>query len=397
MNVDIRDHKVFDSLDPLVVIRHIVANGWQEKNRIPGEMAVYELKQNGSEPCRVWVPLSRDFSDYASVMSNAFKTLAQAEKKTQLSLLDDLQTNAIGDVIRVGSENRLDKSDHTLLFNEGVLLHEQAREMILAGAWNASIGETKKPVYPQSTRIEIFKYMQGLRLAQTERGSFIVRLISPINQSTLNQLPLSMNIPIEIPFERQALVELLRGLKALKQVAQDVNKRGKFYFPAFEEVVQEGVSANLCDAIAPMSSKVMGHWNPVRVNITWCNILPLPHLLNYTDVEFEPDLMYYIQEASKEFKKRNPVEVILKGAVTDLHRSSKEVAGAGEVRVYGVINERPRYVKIILNQQDYELALDAHKSYREVSVTGNLLHKNNVYSLDKPTNFHIVDKGTDIA
>ncbi len=93
MNIDIRDRAVFDSLDPLVIIRYIVANGWKEKNRIPGEMAVYELSQGDIdvEPYRVWVPLSRKFSDYASVMSNAFKTLSEAENKTQLTLLDDLQ------------------------------------------------------------------------------------------------------------------------------------------------------------------------------------------------------------------------------------------------------------------------------------------------------------------
>lgn len=389
MNVDIRDRSVFDSLDPEIVTRYLLARGWQEIKRIPHEMAVYEFKQPHIEPYRVWVPLSRDFSDYASVMSSAFKTLADVEEKSQLSMLDDLQTRAIGDVVRVGSEDRLDRSNHTLPLNDGIVLHEQARQMVLAGAWNASSGNMKKPVYPQNTRVEITKYMQKLRLAQTERGSYVVRLISPIREETLNQLPLSVEIPTEIPFERRALVELLNSLKVLKQAASDADRRGKFHFKTFEEAISDGISANLCDAVAHPS--FTDYWRPVRVSIAWCDVIPVPQPITNNSVEFELSLMQYIREAATELRKRNPEEVVLRGAVTDLSRRSKKSAGAGEVRIYGFVHDRARYVKVALNQQDYELAVDAHKTYREVSVNGVLSPKPGVFILEKPSNFHIIN------
>lgn len=388
MNVDIRDRAIFDSLEPEVITRYLLARGWQEIKRVPSEMAVYELSRIDAEPYRVWIPLSRKFSDYASVMSNAFKALADVENKPQLSMLDDLQTKAIGDVIRVGSEDRLDRADHTLLLNDGIALHEQARQMALAGAWNAASGKAKKPVYPQSTRVEITRYMQKLRLAQTERGSYVVRLISPLREETLNQLPLSPEMPPEAPFERRALVELLGSLKALKQAASDVNRRGKFHFKTFEESVSDGVSANLCDAVAP--SVFTDYWRPVKIGITWCDVIPIPQPITNTNVEFELSLMQYIREAATEFRKRNPEEVMLRGAVTDLHRPGKKTAGAGEVRIYGFVSGRARYVRVALSQQDYELAVDAHKTYREVSVSGVLVPKPGVFILDKPSNFHVI-------
>jgi hypothetical protein len=391
MNIDIQDRAVFDSLEPEVITRYLVARGWQEIKRVPNEMAVYELSHTDSEPYRVWVPLSRRFSDYASVMSNAFKTLAEVDNKSQLAMLDDLQTQAIGDVIRVGSEDRLDRAEHTLLLNDGITLHEQARQMALAGAWNAISGKTKKPVYPQSSRAEITRYMQKLRLAQTERGSFIIRLISPLREEALNQLPLSPDIPIETPFERRALVELLGGLKALKQAANDVNRRGKFHFKTFEEAVSDGVSANLCDAVAP--SIFTDYWRPVKVSITWCDVFPVPIPITNTNVEFDLSLMPYIREAGTEFRKRNPEEVVLRGAVTDLHRPSKKTEGAGEVRIYSFVSGKARYVRVALGQTDYELAVDAHKTYREVSVSGVLVPKLGVFILDKPSNFHVITEG----
>lgn len=387
MNVDIRDRAVFDSLEPGVIIRYLLARDWQEIKHIPNEMAVYELVHADLEPHRVWIPLNRRFSDYASVMSNAFKALADAENKSQLSMLDDLQTRAIGDVLRVGSEDRLDRADHTLPLNDGIALHEQARQMVLAGAWNATSGKAKRPVYPQSTRVEITRYMHRLRLAQTERGSFIIRLISPLREETRSQLPLSPEISTEVPFERRALVELLGSLKVLRQVASDVNRRGKFHFKAFEEAVSDGVSANLCDAVAP---PIADDWHPVRVSITWCDVIPVPNPVSNTNVDFELPLMPYIQAASTEFRKRNPEEVVLRGAVTDLHRPRKETSGAGEVRIYGFVNDRARYVKVALSQQDYGLAVDAHKSYREVSVSGVLVPKPGVFLLDRPSNFHVL-------
>lgn len=389
MNIDIRDRAIFDSLEPEIITRYLLARGWHEIKRVTNEMAIYELIHPDSEPYRVWIPLSRRFSDYASVMSNAFKALAEAENKSQLIMLDDLQTRAIGDVIRVGSEDRLDRADHTLLLSDGITLHEQARQMALAGAWNAVSGKSKKPVYPQNSRAEITRYMQKLRLAQTERGSFIVRLVSPIREETRKQLPLSPDIPTETPFERRALVELLVGLKALRQVASDTNRRGKFYFQTFEEVIPDGVSANLCDAIAPSFST--DYWHPVNVSITWCDIIPVPQPIINTNVEFELPLMQYIRAAATEFRKRHPEEVILRGAVTDLHRPSKRTAGAGEVRIYGLVSGRARYVRVALSQEDYELAVDAHKTYREVSVGGVLVPKLGVFILEKPINFHIIN------
>jgi len=390
MNVDIQDHAVFDSFEPDVVLRYLEAHRWTEIKRIPREMAVFELASDKEEPYRVWVPLSRKFRDYSRVMGSAFKTLAESEGKSQLQMLDDLQTRAIGDVVRVASEDRLDKANHTLLLADGIVLHEQAREMALAGAWNAAQGNHKKPIYPQGLKVDIVKFMRNLRLAQTERGSYIVKLISPINPQALDQLALDPKaIPPESPFERRAVVELLGGLAALRQAAYDTNRRGKFSFTTFADAVADGVSANLCDAVAP--NAYTDFWRPVRVSVTWCDVISVPPPSVKTQIEFEPDLMKYVKEAATEFRKRNPEEIILRGAVTDLHRPSKQTKGAGEVRIYGQVNNHSRYVRVSLGQQDYELAVDAHKTYREVSVRGILIAKPGQFILDKPKNFRIAE------
>jgi hypothetical protein len=388
MNVEIRDSEVFNSLEPEAFIRYLKLRGWQEKKSVPDEIAIYELTTASNDSARLWVPLSRKFSDYVSVMSSAFKSLADTEHRSQLALLNDLQTQSIGDVLRVGSEDSLSPAVNSLPLSQGILLHEQARQMALAGAWNAISGNDRKPVYPQSMRSEIERYMHSLRLAQTERGSFVIRLISPIGET--DQWALFSDLSPRPPFERRAIIELLSGLKALWQVAHDSIRRGEFDFRAFEESVMEGVSANLCDAVAPTQSS--DQWRPLFVSVSWCDVIPPPNENLTTELVFEPPLLQHIRVAASEFRKRNPVEVKLQGLVTALERGKKKSQNSGEIKIYGVVNDRARYIKTTLNRHDYDLAVDAHKNYRTVSVSGTLLAKSvGFWRLENPVDFHLVE------
>ncbi len=324
MNIEITDRSVFDSFEPELMIRFLESNNWTEVKRVPKEMVIFEKTSSGSDHFeRLWIPLSQKFSDFGAMMATAFKQLAIQQGRTQLQMLDDLQTGTVGDVIRVGSEDRLDRSSHTLALHDGIVLHEQARDLARAGAWGALNHQARKPVYPQTMRADVSRFVSNLRLAQSERGSFIVRLISPIGEKTLAQPPLSAEEMPSMPFERRAVMELLTSIRALKDVANDVKRRGKFKFGIFEEAVPNGVNANLCEAVAPIT--LSDFWRPLEVSVSWCNLIPAPVGRQYEQsVDLSPELIKYIHEASVEFRKRNPESIVLRGAITDLHRASKK-------------------------------------------------------------------------
>jgi hypothetical protein len=67
----------------------------------------------------------------------------------------------------------------------------------------------------------------------------------------------------EPPFERRAIETLMQGLGTLQQVALETEKKGTFYFERFQEVVSEGVSANLCEAVIGGKSEDGATYKPL--------------------------------------------------------------------------------------------------------------------------------------
>lgn len=388
MNVHIRDRAVFESIDPSLITRHVRARGWKPVAGSSSDVLVFSYGDDASEAAMVWLPQSKRYSDYASVVRDSFATIAEVEKKSHLELLDDLQTQGIGDVIRVSSVDQLNERDYTLALAEGIRLHDQARLMALAGAWNASLGKELRAIHPQTPRLEISSYMKKLRLGQTERGSYVLRLISPLSPPPEDrpELPFE-SLPEKMPFERRAIMALNSSLKALKAAADDALRFSDFRFAPFEEAVEYGVTANLCEAVAPPSPDP---WRPVSVRITWSDLLPATTALKDESTFFGNAELQHINAAAAEFRKRNPERITLRGLVTDLHRSERLTAGRGEIRVYGIVSGRQRYVAISLSAEDYERAVDAHKNFIEISVEGTLLRKPTQLLLDAPENFVVL-------
>ncbi|NJO21569.1 MAG: hypothetical protein HC838_18095, partial [Spirulinaceae cyanobacterium RM2_2_10] len=185
--------------------------------------------------------------------------------KSELQILDDLETAAIGDIIRVGTEDSLDANEHTIALPEGIRLLTKARQMALAGASSAV---AQRPVHPRRPPSNATQFVRDLRLGQTERGSYLIKLIAPVSDDS----SISFDKPIPFvqgtPFSRRAVLELMRGLDALKTATEENKRQGRFVFNSYVSAVPEGVSANLCEAlIFPDERKDTA--NPLEISVTW--------------------------------------------------------------------------------------------------------------------------------
>ncbi|MCX6011850.1 MAG: hypothetical protein NTV30_00240 [Chloroflexi bacterium] len=379
MRREILDRDVFDSLRPDAISNYLRVNGWSEIRRVDGELTILGKANREGKNQLIWMPVSEQFSDYVPMVSRLIKTVADTEDKSEQQIMDDLQTVAIGDVIRVRTFNPLDIHDHTIPLADGVSLLRRSRMITMAAA---SSTVKKLPVHPRQPASEVNQFVRNLRLGQSERGSYMIRLIAPITEvpetGELN------GIPEKIPFTRRVIMELVKSLNALKYVAEDNRDRGRFLFNTFREAVPSGVSANLCEALIDVEEKE-AFVNPIEVSVTWSYVLKFPEHLPTVPIHFDSSVFPYLRQAAKEFRAKNPEIVTVKGWIHTLEKESR--SGPGNIRIIGVASGKHRSVRVHLDSETYNMAIDAHKKDELVSVTGTLVADGALYKLENPTNF----------
>lgn len=380
MKVDILDHATFNALNPSSIEKYLVSQQWHEVKRIESEVSLWVKSETGE---RILLPLDSKLGDFALSMNRVVSTLAEVENRSQLEVLEDFDTVTIGDIIRVKSQDIFNRNASTLPLFEGIVLIQQAKELIMAGA-RAAI--EAKPLFAYRQPGEVSTYLKKIRLGQTERGSYIVKLISPCSKSKQLEIP-NLSSNSEPPFERRAIQTLMQGLGTLQQVALETEKKGTFYFERFQEIVSEGVSANLCEAVIGGKSEDGTAYKPLAVTVSWSSNYPITsHIPD--SVSFPVDIMPYIAKAATRFRETNHEDVKLEGYVIKLERSKQY--GTGIVTVSGIIEGKKYKVKIELSESDYEIAVLAHQTWNEISCQGELIKEGNYYRLYNPVNFQIV-------
>jgi hypothetical protein len=136
----------------------------------------------------------------------------------------------------------------------------------------------------------------------------------------------------------------------------------------FEQAVRQGVSANLCDAVAGLSAASPEEGLDIR--IAWSRTRPAANTVP-SRIVLGSDSIPLIQEAARLFKETAPVEdVELQGFVTRLARGPTETSG--EVTLEGLVDGQLRRAIVELGEGIYLQAVQAHEQRRDRLKPGGL-------------------------
>ena len=125
-----------------------------------------------------------------------------------------------------------------------------------------------QPVYRAGANREASDLLSQMRLAQTEHGSFVVALWTPVVSPPIPELfPEHGETDAEQPAERRLTRRLADALEATRRATESVVEG---LSGAFARTIQEGVSANLCEAVA----KLITPFPTLDVSITWARTRP---------------------------------------------------------------------------------------------------------------------------
>ena len=317
MKVSIRDRISFQELNHRDVRAYLMGQGWQVTDRIGDLAQVFSKTDEEGEDWEIIVPLRLTVADYVLRMADVVATLAKCENRSELLVLEDLTFSGV-DVIRDRAPHV--EYDGTISVEAGVALHENAKALLLSAACATIL---PKATYHTGKFTEAVAYLNSVRFGQTARGSYVLTILSPVDPALNHAVYLEL---ADDPFSRRVTRSLAHSLRHLEHAI--LSAEGEEGFNAFEQTVKEGISANLCEAVAGLVENGKG----TDISLTWARTRPVPGI--NPCIQFTADSAGILREAAREFRKREPRnDVALTGWVVKLAREPDSFDGNATLQV----------------------------------------------------------------
>ncbi len=369
MRAVVEDSGVLRALRPHDVAAYLRTRGWSVEGTV-GAFTRYARGTNGARE-QLEVPRESEYEDYPLRMGEVLRALSRLEKRSQLELLSDL--GAAGtDVVRMRLTGT-DLTDGSVPLEDGALLVERVRDVMLASACAVV---QPRPLFGTRKPAEAIEYVRKLRLGQTEVGSFVVKVLSPV-PPLLSPLEAGNLFPEDPPpFERRVTEMLLRGSRAATGAAVEAGATGTL--APFEQAVAAGLSANLCEGLSSML--VDRTFSSLEISVGWARSRPAPK--GATDVvRVTRENAELMVAAAQQLKARAPREGFeLEGYVVALDNEHVGTKG-GVITVAAEVDAGTRRVRVVLDAADYTKALEAHGKMARVGCSGRLGKAGRQYEL----------------
>ena len=300
------------------------------------------------------IPRTGRLGDYASVVAALIETFAQVADLDELTVYRSLVI-ADRDVVRVRAA---ESDDGSVTLNDGAALIAGARDMLLSAACSL---RDQRPVYRAGANREAADLLKRVRLGQTEQGSFGVTLLTPVVPPPMPALlpdPDDRNAPIERRMTRR-LVEALTAARGAVERATAGDEG------PFADSVARGVSANLCEALV----RIIEPFPTLDVGVSWARTRPMPE--TGTVLRFGRADTAVLREAARSFRDRAPrPDERLHGFVRRLKREQSDLDGT--IGLVADVDGQRQAVVAVLEREDYERAVQAHRDRALVVLAGDL-------------------------
>ncbi len=383
MRTTIRDQGTFEGLQPLDVVRYLRVNGWREESQ-NGDRASTWLRQTSTDDeHEILLPLQRSLGDYALRMADVFRTLELAEERSQTEILQDVLT-AGSDIIRV----RLftDRSQTTLPIEDAVLATNKAKEMMLAAACAAV---EPRQYYHARKFDDATNYVRRLRFGQSEAGSYVFTIHSRVPPALQLPVPVELEDDLDAPFERTVTYTLASGLEAAYRAANRAAAIGDI--APFEDAVQHGVSANLCDALVGLGGT--DGTSTFEISLSFSPSRQAPSSVPRS-IQFSPDVLPLFEEATRVFKHKSPQDDFeLEGVVVQMKQEDEpSEPDSRAIQITGSVEGKMRKVELSLPEEDFDRAVEAFKARSTVRVHGKLTRTGNRFVLRNARSFEVLSE-----
>lgn len=362
---------------PTDVAAYLRQNGWALQ-KADTDWSFFEKELLG-EQVVLEVPQRASTTSYSRLLGTLLDDLSRLEGRAPAVVLRDVRSSTI-DVVRIGIESSLTR-DGRIPLEAGHQVYDATRDLFLAAACSAL---DPRPAFSNRKPEEALKLLSSsARLGQTEFGSFIVTLecsVPPLLQSDLLD-----GAPADEPLVRRATTMLARGLAATQTAARLAAIDGSLKH--FSERAPEGLSANLCEAVAQLLEVTLAE--RLVAGVSFAPTRQVTPTLPRATV-FSPDIVPTLRSAAASLREvASYPDVEFFGRVVKL--DSTNPTEGGTVTLRGEVEGRQRSVRVTLSSGDYKTAVEAHKNSRLIAAQGALHREASAWVLKQQRRFEVAE------
>ncbi|MCA6493110.1 MAG: hypothetical protein IM572_10580 [Chitinophagaceae bacterium] len=358
--------------------------GWARIEAPKQSVALFQ-KQLGNNFFETLLPLSKDYSDYNYRIVDVLENIAQVENREVHQVLTDLSIPP-GDTVRFRVINK-DTVGGTISFLEGFNLLEGAKKALFTTA--CDIVQPEK--YHKRLGLKgAQQFIEECRLGQTEKGSFIASVICPFVNQTPEDKAQQLSIfnqaeEFRHSLTRKVTTRLMSSLAEIKS-AIDRGEENRIVDLEGENII----SGNFLESIVELNSTK--ETTEIEIITSWSVFAEeQPHIAR--SIKFSND---YIPVLENIISKVKPIDkgfeddfvgkISLTKADPDIHSRTE-----GEIILNYIIGDEEKVSKarVILSNEDYDKACEAHKQGKSVKIRGKLVTIGRSKTIENPS-FEIV-------
>ncbi|MEH2349342.1 MAG: hypothetical protein V7K55_15400 [Nostoc sp.] len=394
MKATIRDIDVLKSINPLEVASYLETQGWKEQRQINDIASLWTLELAQGDNVEILLPLNPEFRDFSARMGEVLQNLEIVENRSQLEIITNLKT-PLAEIVQI-SVNHSEIINGSIPISQGVQLFESAKKLM----WSAASSAVQpKPYFKGGSFSEVTDYMQNLRLGHTKEGSYVLTIISPLKVD---------NYQSSDCFERKVTRTLFQALNIISSAhEQKLSEREN----VLNKAIEEGVSANLCDALSHM---INNDNDPnLSFNLTCSKAIDHPSNIPL-EIKLNKQVLSVITEVRNKLKSRkntlgrnqkailiDTIALPLSSKQELLHSTIKglviklEWFGGDEkakVTVITIIGNEEKEIIVEVNRRDYLIAFQANLDQLPIICNGHLITENELLVLREVENFSLSRK-----
>lgn len=345
-------------IKPNELASYLRTQNWKRIDSYKGNLSIWIFENSEGQQAELLLPHNDQLPDFLQRMEDAVRLLEIVEQRPILSIVNSI-INSRSDILRFRFVSA-DSAKGAISLAKATSFTKGIESLLLSAACATN---QAKPYYPKLNINEAKEYLNKCRLGQSERGSYILTVLSPVTPALIQQNLFSDNEEDDEIFERKVLTTLFNSLYHLKNAVNEGSEN------AIEQVIEKGVSANLCEALALMQPDEEDGY--LDIGVDWSRLRPVKSPIPQRKIKLTSDIFPLFVESAKYLKKKAPIDNIeLTGLIRKLE--SENPSNGGKVTIQAYIDDKYTSVNMDLKHQDYQIVVTAHSEYRPISVTGEL-------------------------
>ena len=332
------------SLRPELLIEYLSRLNWTAGEMLGDRACLYSSPSG----IKVMVPLRQNLRDYARAVRELLDFAAEEAGEDPKAVLHDVRF-VRHDITRFRAVNGDEEA--TVSLDALPNLIGGVRDTVKAAAMLASISDTEKQ-----------KYLDSARFGPSERGSYVVTVLSPPFQ-----LDAQFTMFEDPPPARKVTNSIRQAIGATRSA---VTRYQQGDDSAFDNGHSQGITSQTCrglyDALAPFDSV------DIRVSSARLLMTPSPAPFEVTFDRSDASALMVGSELLRQDEVSDTPDTRLVGYIDSLDHGGRDGNGQAAMETSMVVPETKQTVHMMLDPKQYDLANDLHLKRVHVEARGTL-------------------------